>query len=318
MSGFLAGSTAGAGARQRPEPREMSPHVRGCAPPSVPPPDRPAGLYEQAIIMESSPLTTVPAARPVAPYVGGKRNLSRRLVEIIEATPHVTYAEPFVGMGGVFLRRTQKPKAEVINDWSADVATLFRILQRHYTPFLEMLRYQLTSRREFERLLATDPSTLTDLERAARFLYLQRTAFGGKVDGRAFGVSRGLPGRFDVTKLQPMLEAVHERLAGVIIERLPFDDFIARYDAPGALFFADPPYWGCENDYGRDVFTRADFGRLEARLKSLHGRFILTLNDLPETRAMFAAFEVEPVVLTYRLSGRPTEGRELIITGGGG
>ncbi len=73
-------------------------------------------------------------------------------------------------MGGVFLRREMRPRAEVINDLSRDVSTLFRILQRHYPQFIETLRFQLTTRPEFERLGATDPDTLTDLERAARFL----------------------------------------------------------------------------------------------------------------------------------------------------
>ncbi len=57
-----------------------------------------------------------------------------------------------------------------------------------------MLRFQLTTRSEFNRLVDTDPTTLTDLERAARFLYLQRTAFGGKISGRNFGVSKDRPG----------------------------------------------------------------------------------------------------------------------------
>jgi DNA adenine methylase len=56
---------------------------------------------------------------------------------------------------------------------------------------MDTLRFQLSGRREFERLKATDPATLTDLERAGRFLYLQRLAFGGKVNGRNFGVSVG-------------------------------------------------------------------------------------------------------------------------------
>ena len=50
----------------------------------------------------------------------------------------------------------------------------------------------------------TDPVTPTDLEPAARFLYLQRAAFGGKVDGRSFGVDR--PARFDITTLVPLLK----------------------------------------------------------------------------------------------------------------
>ncbi len=111
--------------------------------------------------------TNIKPIRPVAPYVGGKRLLAAKLIERINAVPHATYAEPFVGMGGVFLRRAQLPQAEVINDLSGDVATFFRILQRHYAHFMEMLKFQLTTRQEFERLRATDPDTLTDLERAA-------------------------------------------------------------------------------------------------------------------------------------------------------
>lgn len=106
-------------------------------------------------------------------------------------------------MGGVFFRRRSAPRAEVFNDASRDVHTFFRVLQRHYTGFVEMMRYQLTMRAEFERLVATDPDALTDLERSARFYYLQRTAFGGKVRGRTFGVSPADASRFDITKLIP-------------------------------------------------------------------------------------------------------------------
>ena len=272
--------------------------------------------------MNSEPLMKCTPVRPVAPWVGGKRSLSKRLVERIGLVPHTLYAEPFVGMGGVFLRRDLRPKAEVINDFSEDVATLFRILQRHYQAFLDMLRWQVASRAEFDRLMKTDPTTLTDLERAARFLYLQRLAFGGKVRGQNFGVTYS-DARFDLTKLVPMLEDVHERLAGVTIERLPFADFIRRYDRPGTLFFLDPPYWGNETDYGLGMFSRADFEVLRDLLAGLKGRFMMTINDRPETRALFADFHIEPVELLYRLSGGTTPAKELIIsspeshTGGG-
>lgn len=270
-----------------------------------------------------APLERVASTRPAAGYIGGKRNLSRRLVERIAAVPHELYAEPFVGMGGVFLRRTSRPRAEVINDWSTDVATFFRILQRHYVPFMDMLRFQLTTRAGFERLLATDPTTLTDLERAARFLYLQRAAFGGRVSTRTFGVSPSSPARFDVTKLGPMLEAIHERLSSVVIERLPWRTFIERYDRPHALFYLDPPYYGCEDDYGDDdtgtpLFDRRQFEELAEVLANLHGRFILSLNDRPEVRSIFAAFGREEVVTTYSVGGMDKAQRagELIISSG--
>lgn len=255
---------------------------------------------------------------PVAPWLGGKRNLAKRICAIIDAAPCVTYAEPFVGMGGIFLRRSSRPRAEVINDRGRDIANLFRILQRHYPQFLDTLRFQLTTRAEFLRLVQVDPDTLTDLERAARFLYLQRTAFGGKVSGRNFGVDKARGGRFNLTTLEPMLEDLHSRLAGVVIECLDWSDFIPRYDAQGTLFYLDPPYCGCEDDYGKAMFARADFARLAQLLHAVKGRFILSLNDLPEVRQTFAGFDLAEVRTTYTISAArndPAGGRaELLIS----
>lgn len=251
---------------------------------------------------------------PVAPWMGGKRNLAKRLVRIISSIEHEVYAEAFVGMGGVFLRRAYAPKCEIINDYSGDVANLFRILQRHYPQFLDCLKFQITSRREFERLQRVEPSTLTDLERAARFLYLQRSAFGGKVTGRSFGVSLSRPSNFDLSKLVPMLEAVHERLSGVVIENLTFQEFIPRYDRPETLFYCDPPYFGCEDDYGEGMFARADFKQLAELLKSIDGKAIVSINDTPEIRDVFAGLVQKPVKVTYTISAEaPEEFGELII-----
>lgn len=261
-------------------------------------------------------LLPVAPVTPVAPWLGGKRNLARRICAVIDATPCTTYAEPFVGMGGIFLRRSTRPRAEVINDAGRDVANLFRILQRHYVAFLDMLRFQLTVRSEFNRLVDTRPETLTDLERAARFLYLQRTAFGGKVSGRNFGVARDRPGRFNLTTLEPMLEDLHSRLAGVVIECLDFADFIRRYDGPETLFYLDPPYWGCEGDYGRALFGRARFEEMAAVLVALKGRFILSLNDVEGVRKTFAGFRFESVRTTYTIGagGAQTDRAEVLIS----
>jgi DNA adenine methylase len=261
-------------------------------------------------------LRPVQPTRPVAPYIGGKRMLSKRLCAIIDATPHRTYAEVMVGMGGIFFRRSMKPAVEVINDRSTDVHNLFRILQVHYVAFLEMIRFQISSRAEFERLGATDPETLTDMQRAARFLYLQRTAFGGKVTGQGFGVSPINPARFDVTKLQPLLEAVHERLASVTLERLDWAAFIARYDREGTLFYLDPPYYGCERDYGEGMFDRSDFAAMAAQLRTIKGKFILSINDKPEVRAIFEGFTLREEDVRYTIAGNSNAKAfaELIIT----
>jgi DNA adenine methylase len=263
-------------------------------------------------------MSTLIPVQPVAPaagYIGGKRNLAARVTAIIAGIPHDGYAEPFVGMGGIVLRRRARPRVEVINDVSGDVATFFRVLQRHYPYFLDMLRFRVASRAEFERLKAQAPEALTDLERAARFLYLQRLAFGGKVEGRGFGVDKSQGARFNVTKLEPLLADIHERLAGVTIEQLGYGEFIRRYDRPGMLFYLDPPYFGCETDYGQDVFGRGDFEALAAQLATIEGRFLLSINDTPAVRAIFAAYPMTAVDTTYTLAaGAARKAGELLIS----
>lgn len=261
-------------------------------------------------------LFPVDPVRPVAPWMGGKRNLARMITGLLDGAPHTVYAEVFVGMGGVFFRRSSRPRSEVINDRGRDIANLFRILQRHYPQFLDCLRYQLTSRTEFERLSATRVDTLTDLERAARFLYLQRTAFGGKVTGRNFGVSKDRPSRFNLMTLEPMLEDVHARLSGVVIECLNFDVFIDRYDGAGTLFYLDPPYWGSEDDYGKNLFAAGDFQRLADQLAGIEGRFVMSINDVPDIRDIFGRFELTPVETSYTVASKGAKRAcELVVRG---
>jgi DNA adenine methylase len=265
--------------------------------------------------MESSPHYPVVPTRPAAPYLGGKRNLAARLCALIETIPHRTYAEVFVGQGGVFFRRRLRPPSEVINDLSKDIWTFFRVLQDHHVAFMDLVRFHISSRAEFDRLKGMDPDNMTDLQRAARFLYLQRQAFGGKVTGRSYGVSLHRPARFDVSRLAGDLADIHARLSGVEIECQPWAKFLQRRDSAETLFYLDPPYWDCEGDYGPGLFGREDFAALAEALKGLKGRFVMSLNDVPGVRETFADFRIEAVKTHYGVAGRGSaEAREVIIT----
>lgn len=270
---------------------------------------------ERRLNVSRPPMASQIQARPIAPYIGGKRNLSGRITRIIDAHDHRTYAEPFVGMGGVFLRRRSRPRSEFINDAGREVFNLFRIIQEHYVAFLDLLRFQITTQAGFEHLCAVDPETLTDLQRAARFLFLQRTAFGGKVSGRNFGIATDRPARFNITTLEPDIEALHERLSGVTVTCMDFEAFIDRIDRPTALFYLDPPYWGSEGDYGKELFARSDFERLAASLRGLKGNFLLSLNDRPEVRALFCWAELTEAKVTYTIAkGAAKQVGELLIS----
>lgn len=257
----------------------------------------------------------IPAANPPAAYLGGKRNLAKRLCALIETIPHRAYIEPFVGMGGVFLRRATPAPVEVINDLSADVANLFRVVRRHYEPLIEEFRWLPAGRAEFERQRRLDPDALTDIERAVRFLYIQRLAFGGRVASRSFGVRRDQSSRIQLARLRAELRALGRRLEPVTIERLPWSDCIRRYDGPGALFYLDPPYDETEG-YGVP-FGRADYVAMAEQLAAIRGQFVMSINDTPFIRQTFAGFAIEEVQTSWTVcassTGRSQKVTELII-----
>lgn len=203
----------------------------------------------------------------------------------------------------------------VVNDINQDIITLYRVLERFYPYFIDMMKFKICSRAEFDRLLKQNPNLLLDFERAARFLYIQKNAFGGKTTSQSFGVALERPGRFDVSKLIPYAEEIHERLQGVYIECLPYQDFISRYDRAETLLYLDPPYWGCENDYGKNIFEKADFENLAKLLKSIKGKFIMSINDVLEIRKIFKKFHIIEVQTRYMVSSHTTKPTtELLIS----
>ena len=98
------------------------------------------------------------------------------------------------------------------------------------------------------------------------------------------------------------------------IECLTFQAFITKYDRPGTLFFLDPPYWDCEEDYGPGMFSMPDYEALRDLLRAAKSSFILTLNDRPEVRSLFDGFDIEPVDVTYSVGVGTSRAKELIIS----
>lgn len=117
-----------------------------------------------------------------------------------------------------------------------------------------------------------------------------------------------------IYRVEENLYEIHRRLEEVIIEKLPWQRCLESYDKNETVFFLDPPYYGCKNDYGRGVFEKSDFAMMAEILSALQGKFILTLNDMAETRQMFGRFNIEAEKIKYSVSGRPQEVSQLIIS----
>jgi len=235
-------------------------------------------------------------------YIGGKRALAKQIIAIFPE--HTTYVETFAGGAQVFFRK-QPSKVEVLNDLDREIVNFYRVCQQHYEELIRYLRFTLVSRAWFELLQATDPAMLTDIQRAARYLYLSKNCYAGLVRHQNYGWRVAQPPSFNSERLPATIEETHQRLARVQIECLPYEDVLARYDRPATLFYLDPPY------YGRKLynynFDPDDFRKMAELLDKLRGKFVLSLNDIPEVRTIFKAFHIKGIDLAYtaqKIAGR--------------
>jgi DNA adenine methylase len=256
-------------------------------------------------------MSTNRARPPLAGWIGGKSQLASRIIAAIPE--HTCYCEVFAGAAWVLFRKPES-SVEIINDRSSDVVNLYRVLQHHLEEFVRQFKWQLISREEWERLKSVPPETLTDIQRAAQFYYLQRLSFGGKVAGRTYGTATTHPPRLNLLRIEEDLSAAHLRLSRVWVEHLDFEACIRRHDRDHTFFYLDPPYFGVEGYYGKNLFERADFQRLADVLATINGRFLLSINDTPEIREIFRAFVLDEVIVTYSCGGnsRPKAGELLI------
>lgn len=249
-------------------------------------------------------------ANPIIPWLGGKRRLANRIFPFFPA--HDCYVEPFAGGAALFFLRPTPAKVEVLNDVNGELVNLYRVVQHHLEEFVRQFKWALTSRDVFKWLQITRPETLTDIQRAARFFYLQQNAFGGKVDGQTFGTATTTPPGLNLLRLEENLSAAHLRLSGAYIENLPWQKCLEMYDRPHTLFYMDPPYWATEG-YGVQ-FGFDQYEDMAARMRTLQGRAIVSLNDHPDIRRAFEGFHIEATDIRYTVGGgRGVERGEILI-----
>jgi len=251
-------------------------------------------------------------AAPIVPWIGGKRRLADRILPMFP--PHLCYVEPFAGGAALFFMK-EPSKSEVLNDINGELVNLYRVVKHHVEEFARQFKWALSSREIFKWLQATPTETLTDVQRAARFYYLQRLAFGARVHGQNFGTTTTTPPRLNLLRLEEDLSQAHLRLAHATIEHLAWDECVRRYDREHTLFYMDPPYWGTQG-YGV-TFPIEAYGQMAAAVKDMKGKAIVSVNDVPEMRRAFAGLRLTRVRISYTLgasgTGRQPRG-ELIIT----
>lgn len=243
-------------------------------------------------------------------YIGGKRALASKIIAVFPK--HKAYIEPFAG-GAQILFHKEPSEVEVLNDLDDEISSCYRVIQQHYEELVRYMRFMLVSRRWFELLQATDPKTLTDIQRAGRHLFLSKTCYAGLVRRRNYSLRLDSPPGFNPERLPSLIEETHHRLARVQIECLPYEKVLARFDLSTSLFYLDPPYY--QRKLYRFNLEPEEFATMAERLGKLQGKFVLSLNDVPEVRTLFKSFHIKGIETAYtaqKVAGRRF--RELLIT----
>lgn len=251
-------------------------------------------------------------AKPIIPWPGGKRRLAKRLLSLMPE--HRCYVEPFAG-GAALLFAREPAEVEVLDDINGELVNLYRVVQHHLDELVRQFRWVLASRQQFEWAMAQRPETLTDVQRAARFLVLQRGSFAGKVSSRSFGTATTAPPRLNLLRLEEELSAAHLRLSQVYIEHLAWRTCIERYDRPHTLHYCDPPYWQTEG-YGVD-FGWEHYEALAEVMATAKGKVMLSINHHPDIRRLFAGYRREEIPITYTMGvgthGKGAPRTELVV-----
>ncbi|TBU78197.1 DNA adenine methylase [Phytopseudomonas daroniae] len=237
------------------------------------------------------------AYRPLLRYHGGKWKLAPWIIS--HMADHRTYVEPFGGGGSVLLRKP-RAYAEVYNDLDGDIVNLFRVARDHGSELQRMLYLTPFARSEFEISYGEVPDTL---ERARRMIVRSLQGFGsaaasGERTGfRASSSRSGTSPGVDWRNYPAALEAIIDRLQGVIIENRDALEVMAHHDRPTTLHYVDPPYVHStrsakvrHNDTGksyRHELSDDQHRRLSAFLHGLAGMVIVSGYPCPLYEELF-------------------------------
>lgn len=215
------------------------------------------------------------AGKPFIKWVGGKGQL---LSEIDRSLPDNfssfdTYIEPFVGGGAVFFHMRQKypDKRYVVNDYNTDLIEVYRTVRDTPQELINLLR---ELKREYTKLLSRaarkacflrqreqyNNSTLDQTQRAALFIFLNKTCYGGLYRVNSTG-------RYNVPFGDCGKESFYDEITIMEDSRLlqsvtlKAGDYAkcGEYAAPGVFFYLDPPYRPLNLTSSFTAYTKAGF-----------------------------------------------------------
>ena len=241
-------------------------------------------------------------------WIGGKAKLAKQIIEMMPE--HKLYVEVFGGSLSVLYAKPFTYKiVEVVNDINSELVNLHRIIRTRPQTLALVLRDMLVAREIFNDIRDGKLKPNNDIERAAFYYYLIINSFSCNLDSFKTAKIR------QPNKLYKDFTTWSERLRRVSIENKSFDELILGWDKQYTLFYLDPPYIGSEFYYTNTLgFGLKEHELLAEILRNIKGKFILSYNDTPKVRELYAGFNFKELSTTYTLNRNSAkESGELLI-----
>lgn len=243
--------------------------------------------------------------RPFLKWAGGK---GRLLPDLISRAPSSfeRYFEPF--MGGAALFFALQPENSELSDVNRELVNAFQVVKDDPNSLIQELSRHLNNRRYFYKIRKldrrTDFWTYSPVERAARFIYLNKTCFNGlcRVNSEGqFNVPYGMYKNPKIVDEENLLACSAALASTKIIER-PYEAILDHAKAGDFVYF-DPPYiplteTASFTSYASDGFTLSDQQRLAEFCGELNQKgvlFMLTNSDTPLAEELYRSFFVEKI-----------------------
>jgi len=244
-------------------------------------------------------------ADPFLKWAGGKRKLLPALKRLVPET-RGRYFEPFLGGGALFFGRHWA--RATISDVNEDLVVTYLAVQQDVESVIGLLQSGRYVNDEATYYAVRDSPLGFDTERAARFIYLNRTGFNGlyRVNQRGkFNVPFGHyknPTICDVDRLRAASVALNCR--GVKILEATFEEALAGARS-GDVVYCDPPHWPASKTACFTAFSAGGFGPDDQRklrdvaieLSRRRVHVVLSNADVPKVRELYSdpRFTIEEV-----------------------
>ena len=227
---------------------------------------------------------------PVLKWVGGKRQLISDIEPLIPKSIS-TYVEPFVGGGAVLFHL--QPKKAIINDYNQELMNVYQVIKDKPNELIEVLQEHkgLNSEDYFYEIRSLDRSenyeNMTDVEKAGRVIYLNKTCFNGLFRVNRAGFFNTPYGRYKNPSIvdEVTIKAVSNYFNSANIKFLTGDykEALKRLRR-GAFVYFDPPYMPISASSSFTGYTEHGFDyekqvELRDECLKLHNRGVIFLQS---------------------------------------